>query len=264
MDYKKTVLLTNDDGYFSKGIKLLYDTLSKIYNVIVVAPDSEKSGIGHAFSYKTLIYYEKIANNINMNGYSVCGSPADCVKFAVGQLLEKKPDLVISGLNIGENSGISAIYSGTVAAAREGALWKIDSFAFSLCEEAGDYAQEYVDIVPEIIDKLLAIKSMKTINTDSVYFNVNFPPCKLNKIKGNKITRQSTAFFDDHYIQVDNTNHFSGLGFSLSGKKTKIEESEEFDSRALLNNWVTITPLCIDQTAYQEYSQLIQFEKEIQ
>lgn len=264
MDCKKTVLLTNDDGYFSQGIKLLYNTLSEKYNVIVVAPDTEKSGISHAFSYKTLINYEKIANNIGMNGYSVCGSPADCVKFAVGKLLIKKPDLIISGLNIGENSGVSAIYSGTVAAAREGALWNIHSFAFSVFEESWQYAQEYAEIVPEIIDKILNIKNIKTINSGSVYFNVNFPPCKLNEIKGNKITRQSTAFFDDHYLQVDNDHHCSGIGYSLCGKKIKIEDSDDFDSRALLNKWITITPLSIDQTAYQEYSHLIQFEKEIQ
>lgn len=256
MREKTTVLLTNDDGYFSEGIKCLYETLVEHYSVIIVAPDSEKSGVGHSFTYKQPLFYNKINNGYAKDMYSVSGTPADCVKFAVSYLLPNKPDIVISGLNNGENSGISSYYSGTVAAAREGAFWKIKSFAFSLCEEAIEFSGRFIKMIPTIIDELIVFKAFFLSN---YFLNVNFPPCSPDLIKGIKITKQSLAFFDDRYRKVSINDKKNG--YFIYGNKIDIEEDDSFDSSALKNNWITITPLSFDSTVHKEIKNIKKIEK---
>jgi 5'-nucleotidase len=255
----KTVLLTNDDGYDSEGIRLLFHVLKKRYRVIVIAPDSEKSGVGHSFTYHKPLYYRKIENSYAEEVYSVSGSPADCVKFAVSHLLPETPDLIVSGMNMGENSGISSFYSGTVAAAREGAFWKIRSISFSLCEKGEAYAAQYADCIPDIIGTIM---ENDTQFEKRVFFNVNFPPCHPDKINGLKITKQSMAFFDDRYkvITLKNNGKMQE-GFRIYGNKVDIEESYDYDSRALLNNWITVTPHTFDSTSYEDFLKLKKLER---
>lgn len=244
---KKTILLTNDDGYNSIGIRLLYDILKNFYHVVIVAPESEKSGVGHSFTYNYPLFYTKIENDYAEDMYSVSGSPADCVKFAVSYLLPKTPDMIISGMNIGENSGISSHYSGTVAAAREGAFWKIRSFAFSLCEDGYHFAEHYSKLSVKIIDYLM--EKISFID-NTIFYNVNFPNCNPLNIKGIKFTRQSMAFYNDRYKQIS-VNSLNGIdfGYQLFGEKIDLEESNEYDSKALLDNFITVTPLSFDATA---------------
>lgn len=250
MRKKYNVLLTNDDGFDSNGIQQLYEILNKRYNIVVVAPDSEKSGVGHSFTYKQPLFYNKILNSYAEEIYSISGSPADCVKFAVSYLLPTIPDIIISGLNIGENSGISSHYSGTVAAAREGAFWNIKSFAFSICEEVNDYLNYYINLIPEIIEELLTFESFFT---KKHFFNINFPACSPDLLKGIKITKQSLAFFDDKYLKVRiNEEKFENEGFVIYGKKIDVEEEDCYDSRALMNNWISVTPLSYDSTVHDE------------
>ena len=248
------MLLTNDDGYSSRGLRLLYKIFKKDYNVVIVAPDSEKSGVGHSFTYKAPVFYKKICDGFAKEIFSIYGTPADCVKFAVSHLLNKSPDLIVSGLNIGENSGISSFYSGTVAAAREGAFWKIRSFAFSLSEESEKYSVYYVKMIPKIIDKI----TIKFGNfSKNVFYNINFPSCHPDMIKGLKITRQSNAFFNDKYQKIrSNLLGKNKIGYKLFGEKVDIESSDIYDSRALLNGWITITPLSFQSTAINEYRKL--------
>lgn len=251
MNSKLTILLTNDDGFHAPGIKYLYDTLKKEFNVIVAAPDKERSGVGHAFTYNKPLHYEKIINNNYIHGYKISGTPADCVKFAISYLLPQRPDVVISGINFGENSGLSAFYSGTVAGAREGAFWNIPSFSFSVCKESTDYCLEYAAFVPAMIEKLLYTdKEMKIKNGEKYYYNINFPPCKPSKIKGTRITWQSMAFFDDRYEKIEVESHHTKEGYMILGEKKDIEKSDAFDSCALMNNYITITPLTFDVTAH--------------
>ena len=127
------ILLTNDDGIYAPGIYAAYKELSKIADVMVVAPKSEQSSVGHGITLFYPLFVKKISPEKHFDGHAVSGKPADCVKFAVSVLLKgKKPDMVISGINFGGNDGCSVFYSGTVAAAREGALMGINSFAISL------------------------------------------------------------------------------------------------------------------------------------
>jgi 5'-nucleotidase len=257
MDGKKSVLLTNDDGYDASGIRLLYEVLKSEYKITVVAPDRERSGVGHAFTFNTHIHYEKSEETDPMKGYIVSGTPSDCVKFAVSYLLEQRPDIVISGLNIGENSGLSAFYSGTVAAAREAAFWGIPGFAFSVCKESEEYAADYATLVPSIIREIL-----NTSDKDpKVFYNVNFPTCRLSEIKGTRITWQSMAFFDDRYERLEVESHRTGEGFMIYGEKKDIEKSNAYDSRALMNNIIAITPLSFDSTAHKEIPHLRRLEE---
>lgn len=250
MDSKPTILLTNDDGYQSEGIKYLYDILSFDYKVIVVAPQCEQSGVGHSFTFNTPLHYEKIPESTGLKGFFVSGTPSDCVKFAVSYLLKSKPDIIVSGMNIGENSGLSAFYSGTVAAAREGAFWNIPSFAFSICADAKKWASDYVKLVPQMIKDITSSK-MGFFNVENrVYYNINFPCCPYHEVKGTKVTNQSLAYFDDRYEKIEVQSHKTGEGFMICGEKKNIELSDGFDSRALLNNNITITPLFFDATAY--------------
>ena len=116
------ILLTNDDGIYAEGIYALYQELKKIAKVSVIAPDSEKSSVGHGITLAHPIWFKKINRKGRFFGYAISGTPADCVKFATSVLLKRKPDMVVSGINLGPNDGCSVHYSGTVAGAREGAL----------------------------------------------------------------------------------------------------------------------------------------------
>lgn len=246
MQNRLRILLSNDDGYASSGIKFLYDSLNTCHDVVVVAPCENQSGIGHAFTFNRPLSYSMIPEQLRMRGYMVRGTPSDCVKFAVSYLLPQKPDVVISGMNEGENSGLSGFYSGTVAAAREGAFWGIPSFAFSVCTAGLDFLADYSRRALLILENILTIRVSFEKNT-SVYFNVNFPGCSPDICRGIKVTRQSCAFFDDRYKRVAIEN--AKEGFIIYGEKKEVEDSEVFDSRALVNNFTTITPLCFDATA---------------
>lgn len=256
---KRKMLLTNDDGYNSNGIQLLYHIFKKDYNIVIVAPNCEKSGVGHSFTFKYPVFYEKIYGSYANKIYSIYGTPADCIKFAISHLLKQSPNLIVSGLNIGDNSGISSFYSGTVAAAREGAFWKIRSFAFSLCEEYEKYSFFYVKMIPKIINDIINVFGKFS---RKIFYNINFPSCHPDKVKGIKITRQSTAIFNDKYRKI-NTDYFGKIknGYKIYGKKVNIELLNDYDSRALLNGWITITPLTFDSTAIKEFFKMKCLEK---
>jgi 5'-nucleotidase len=246
---KPTVLLTNDDGIFAPGIRVLYEKMLCDATVIVVAPDREQSGVGHAFTFNVPIHYEKTGADHIPPGYVISGTPVDCVKFAVSHLMKKHPDVIISGLNLGENSGLSAFYSGTVAAAREGAFWDITSIAFSLCIEGKEYLDEYAAMTPVIMKQLVMADKKREKREERIFYNVNFPACNPAEIRGIKITQQSRAFFDDRYERIEVATHRTGEGFVIIGGKIDIELSDDYDSRALMNGFITITPLSFDATS---------------
>lgn len=257
---KTTVLLTNDDGMFAPGIRVLYEQLVGDANVIVVAPDREQSGVGHAFTFNVPLHYEKTAADHVPSGYVVSGTPVDCVKFAVSHLMKKHPDIIISGLNLGENSGLSAFYSGTVAAAREGAFWDITSIAFSLCIEGKEHLEAYAAMAPAIMRQLVLADKKRKKGGDKIFYNVNFPGCNPAEIKGIKVTRQSRAFFDDRYERIEVATHRTGEGFVIVGEKIDVEKSDDYDSRALMNGFITITPLGFDATNHDGINVLREIE----
>lgn len=251
---KPVILLTNDDGVQAKGLWHLYGALVTSARVVVVAPEKEQSGVGHAFTFNTPLHYCKKRFGDKCLGYIVSGTPVDCVKFAISFLLNKRPKVVVAGLNYGENSGLSAFYSGTVAAAREGAFWNVTSLAFSVCQGGESYMKTYAKIGVDILHAIIEEEEGRLKR--SVFYNINFPACDPKKCRGIKITAQSMAFFDDRYETIDVLTHHTKKGFVIYGEKKDIEASDGYDSRALINKYITITPLCFNATAQRSMKRL--------
>lgn len=246
---RKTVLLTNDDGFWAPGIRLVHDALAESYNVVVVAPDAHLSGAGHGITLIRPLKHGPLPENLKMNGYWVGGTPADCVKCALTTLLDAPPDAVVSGMNFGENSGISTFYSGTLAGAREGAMVGLPSIALSLSLAAKDHAQEYARHGVEMVKTILARPELAAgRNEQRAIYNVNFPPCPPAECKGVRVTRQSTAAFADAFEFREHRD--LGPGYWLAGGRGPLEDSPEFDSPALQLGYTTITPLSLDTTEH--------------
>jgi 5'-nucleotidase len=248
MSEKKTVLLTNDDGFHARGIKCLYDVLSPLYNVIVAAPQKEQSGVSHTFTFMRPLSCHEAGSSDPMPGYIIDGSPADCVKYAISSLIKKLPDLIVSGINDGDNSGVAAFYSGTVAAAREGAFYGIPSFAFSMWNRNNQFMPQYAEMAPMLIDEILSTP-LPQLDT-RVFYNINFPACDPVDSKGFKITWQSMANYEDSYKKIEDEKHPSYGKYQVYGDRYKMEQSTAFDARAVMENYIAITPLNIDSTAH--------------
>jgi 5'-nucleotidase len=240
---KKTMLISNDDGFDAPGIETLISAFKEKYDIFVVAPETEQSGKSHSFTFGIPLRYKKIERADGVEMYSVSGAPADCVKVALAHLMTKKPDFVISGINAGENIGIATFYSGTCAAAREAGFWRIPAVAFSLHSFQDENISEYGTLALEIFEKLrengFLDKAGKTI------YNVNFPPLHINEIKGIKIVRQSMAYYKDTYVINENEVR---LRANQNGMAEVEPHEEIFDNAANLSGFATITPILLDAT----------------
>ncbi|MDB5049550.1 MAG: stationary-phase survival protein SurE [Fibrobacteres bacterium] len=237
------ILITNDDGILSPVLTVLADALSREHQVLVVAPTHDQSGMSQAFTHgldKRLSFRAEAGSPYPK--YQVMGTPCDCVKFAIAHLFKDRPvDLVLSGINLGENAGMSAVYSGTVAAAREGAMWGIPSVAVSVWKNAADH----LDYAVAWILKLLREPAVLPIRPGGLW-NVNFPPCDPEAIEGTEITAMSTVMFKDTYEAV-RTEH--GITeFRLVGYKPLEQFQAGTDDYALARNRISITPLQVSQS----------------
>jgi len=259
MDRKRTILLTNDDGFSASGINLLYNVLKDNYIITMVAPENEQSGVGHAFTFKKPLVVRKRFHDGENCGYSVSGTPSDCIKIAIGNILSKKPDLIVSGINNGNNTGIAGYYSGTVAAAREGAFWHIPSIAISLFEHSTHLFEAYADVSQKIIKRIMGdvIKSNPQSLKDRIFLNVNYPACHPKMCKGIRITKQSLSFYIDNYTPVKRDD--CTIEYWLNSEIGEIEPSNEYDTYAIRNDFITITPLHIDATSKQSIELLADF-----
>ena len=250
------IVLTNDDGVHAAGIRALYRAFSVAHRVTVVAPASEQSGIGHAFTFHSPLFLERVCvAGMGNETYAVSGTPSDCVKMALSVVLDSRPDAVVSGMNIGENSGLSGYYSGTVAGAREGAFWNIPSYAFSVCEGGEGFYDEWSQIALSLFDRLGECRDRQgSVLTARTFFNVNFPSCAPREGKGVRFTRQSMAWFNDRYRTIAAPD--GRTGHVIYGEKQDLETSDAYDSRALLSGYTTITPLQFDATASEAVAEL--------
>ncbi len=238
------IILTNDDGIYSPGILELKKEMVSIGDVTVVAPDVQKSGVGHSITFSHPLRVRDIYSDSNGDfiGYAIDGSPADCVKLAVREITKEKSDLLVSGINIGANVGINVLYSGTVAAAIEGALLGIPSVAISLeiSEASSDVkgaAETAKDIINIIIKKELPRGTL---------LNVNIPHIPKDKIKGVKITRQFSGDFEEHYEKRTDPR---GIAYYwLAGTGWPKEDVVGTDMHALKDGYISITPLRYELT----------------
>ena len=243
------ILLTNDDGIYAEGIYALYSELKKLGNVTVVAPDAERSSIGHAITLAHPLWHKKVKRKGRFFGTGLSGTPADCVKFAVGVLMKREPDVVVSGINLGHNDGCSVFYSGTVAGAREGSLMGIPSLAVSLDTFVNPDFSYAAKCTAKIIKRITKEKMPK-----GTFLNVNVPNKKSSQIKGIKMTRQGLIPIHGHFRKYKDPNLREY--YWMTGKMPVKKGDDQVDSNALINHYVTVTPIQNDQTDYSFLEQL--------
>jgi len=243
------ILLTNDDGIYAEGIYALYLELKKLGEVTVVAPDSERSSVGHGITLSHPIWHKKVDRKGRFFGTGVSGTPADCVKFAVGVLLKQKPDIVVSGINLGHNDGCSVFYSGTVAGAREGCLMGIPSVAVSLATFVNPDFSYAAKCGAKLAKQIITQKIPK-----GTFLNVNVPNVKASHIKGIKMTRQGLIPIHGTFRKRSDPNLRDY--YWMTGKMPLRKKDDRFDSYALNDNYVTVTPIKSDQTDYSFLEQL--------
>ena len=243
MSNKPCILVTNDDGIGAPGIYALCQVLTSFGDLVVVAPSTERSAVGHAITLSDPLRVWKYHRNDTFFGYAVNGTPADCVKIGYWAILKKKPDLVISGINLGPNTGVNTIYSGTVSAATEGAMLGVPSFAISLCT----YQDPDFTYAAKFAGKLSTILMQKKIKK-GVYLTVNVPACPEKDIQGVAITRQGQAIYNEEFDK--RIDPHGRTYYWLTGQKVNPENGIEVDDGAVKANYISITPLHYDLTRY--------------
>jgi 5'-nucleotidase len=243
------ILLTNDDGIFAPGLAAIYKELARLGDCMVVAPACSKSGASHSVTFTEPLVCNKVEIEGQFTGFSVEGSPADCVKLAFMQLCEKKPDILVAGINCGANAGINVYYSGTVAAAMEGAFLHIPAVAMSLDRDEPMDFETAAKYCVEILRKLLPVKS-------GAVYNINIPRLSMGKPKGIKVVTQSNEGFEEYYIRQ--TNELGQTVFQLAGtlNHTESEDAENTDTNSLAQGYITITALNPDMTEHKKTDEL--------
>ena len=230
------ILVVNDDGITAPGIQALTEVAKQFGEVVIVAPDKPQSGMGHAITLDSTLRINKIEME-GVAAYACSGTPADCVKIAVNKILDRKPDLIVSGINHGSNSSVNVIYSGTMSAALEGALEKIPSIGFSLLDHSIDadftaakfYAHQ---IIKEVINKPIS---------NELCLNVNIPKLPQELIAGVKVCRQANGNWEEGY--EERKDPMGKTYYWLTGTFVLDDEGEDTDEWALSNNYVSVVPV---------------------
>lgn len=255
MSEKPLILVTNDDGIDSPGIYALVVALRKIGNVSVIAPDRQQSAVGHSLTVANPLRVVPFHRNGKMFGYAINGTPTDCVKLAVSNLLPKKPDLVVSGINHGQNTSINALYSGTVSAATEGMLVGINSIAVSISSHSLSVdLTSAAEFSLKLAKKLLKLKLPK-----GTLLNVNVPDLPKEQIKGVKVTRQSGSIWNDNYEK--RTDPFGRQYYWFAGEFVKKDDVVNGDDEAVSQGYVSITPIHFKLTNEKALDELKFLEK---
>ncbi len=249
------ILVCNDDGIHAAGLRALCTVLiSAGHDIYVVAPDKERSASGHSLTLHRPLRVDIIPLDYFLGAkkiWTVDGTPADCVKIAINEILDFKPDWVVSGINHGPNMGSDVLYSGTVGAAIEGAIYNIKSMALSVSEYKTKDFEEEASFVPEILNKL---NSPQISWTPKTIFNVNLPIIERSKVKGYAITSLGERMYKDTYEQrIDPRSKYY---YWLSGDLLKTDEDPESDVRRVAENYISITPISFDMTHYKLVSEL--------
>ncbi|GAA4815210.1 5'/3'-nucleotidase SurE [Litoribaculum gwangyangense] len=251
MANKPLILVTNDDGINAPGIRTLINIMNTLGEVVVVAPDSPQSGMGHAITLNSTLYAEQVfIDNGPQKEYSCSGTPADCVKIAIREILQRKPDLCVSGINHGSNSSINVIYSGTMSAAVEAGIEGIPAIGFSLLDYT--WNANFEPSKPYI--KTIVQKVLKQGLPNGIVLNVNVPNTSKKNIKGIKISRQAKANWVEEF---DKRKNPQGKDYYwLSGKFVNLDSGEDTDEWALENNYISVVPVQFDLTAHHFIKEL--------
>lgn len=251
MSKKPLILVTNDDGISAPGLRTLIKVMNTIGDVVVVAPDSPQSGMGHAITINSTLRCTKVKfDDGPQTEYSCSGTPADCVKLGVHEILKCKPDLCVSGVNHGSNAAINVIYSGTMSAAIEAGIEGIPAIGFSLLDFSWD--ADFSSIESYILQITRSALTNKI--PESTVLNVNFPKCKKEDIKGIKICRQANAYWIEEF---DKRQDPMGKEYYwMTGEFVNEDKGEDTDIWALQNGYISVVPIQFDLTAHHQIQKL--------
>ena len=249
------ILITNDDGIQAKGIQTIARVAAKYGDVVVVAPNGPRSAQSSALTIEVPVSVKPVPSDVeNITQYAVSGTPADCVKLAISQLLDEKPDLVISGINHGSNASINVIYSVTIGAGIEGALHGIPSIGFSLCDHGAD-----ADFEPSLpyFEQIIA-KTIQSGMLKDICLNVNAPK---GAVKGVRACRQAEGRWANDFgkTEAPRANDY----YWLIGDFMFLNDNDmKADQCAIENGYITVVPLQFDMTAYKALDFCSQYETE--
>lgn len=253
MNRKPLILITNDDGLHAKGIKALTDSVRQLGDVLVVAPDGPRSGMSSAITSLQPLRAHLEKEEEGLKIYSCSGTPVDCVKLGVSELADRRPDIVLSGINHGSNAAVAVLYSGTMGAALEGAVFKIPSIGFSLLDHSHNadfsYSTKYITaLTRQVLEEGLPVGTC---------LNVNIP--KGDNIKGIKICRQTSGKWENEFMH---SKDGSGRGvYWLTGEFVNDEPYNEMtDEWALANRYVSVVPIRIDMTNHRHIESIRSWE----
>jgi 5'-nucleotidase len=237
----KTILITNDDGIHAEGLWAIYRRLVDDHAVTVVAPDRERSAIGHAITLHEPIRVVRMTINGGYSGFAVNGTPADCVKLGILELLEQRPDMVISGINPSPNVGVNLNYSGTVAAAKEAALFGIPAIAVSTASPNG---ADYSDAAGFVTD--LARIVLRNGLPRGTFLNVNLPAGPVRLSAGVRISKQDNSVYADYFEKRKDPRN--RIYYWQGSETAHAGDPDDVDGAALSRNYITITPIKCDMT----------------
>lgn len=247
--FNMRILLTNDDGIYSKGIEALYLSLSEEHEVTVVAPETEQSAVGHAITFLHPLRIKPVQRNGRPFGHALDGTPADCVKIAVTELLKPAPDVVVSGINLGANVGVNVIYSGTVSAATEAAVLGIPSIAVSI----DSFSTNDFSAATDVVLRVLRIMEKESL-PPGVSLNINAPCLPASQVRGVRITHQGKLrCFESYDQRVDPRDH---VYYWLCNTAVSLDIDPSADSSVVADGYISITPIHYNLTDYGSLEQL--------
>lgn len=250
---KPLILITNDDGILSKGISELIDMACTLGNVVVMAPDGPRSAQSNALTMAVPVYYQLERKEPGLEIYKCSGTPTDCVKLALNNVLDRKPDLIFSGINHGSNSGINVIYSGTMGAVFEGCVNEIPSVGFSICDHAKDADFSKAKVYFEQIARKVMIEGLPA----GVCLNVNAP---MGDIKGVRLSQQTKGYWTEEFenrTSPHGQDYYWLTGYFLNQEP----DNEQTDEWALSQGYVSIVPTRVDMTDYEAIKLLKSYEE---
>ncbi|MHB1086064.1 MAG: 5'/3'-nucleotidase SurE [Thiobacillus sp.] len=235
------ILLSNDDGYFAPGLAALANTLASLAEITVVAPERDRSGASNSLTLDRPLMLRQAPSGF----YYVNGTPTDCVHLAVTGMLDRMPDMVISGINHGANMGDDTIYSGTVAAATEGYLLGIPSIAVSLANHSAQHFDTAARVVVDLVQRIQAQPP-----TEPILLNVNVPDCGWDDLKGQRVTRLGKRHKAESVVKTTNPRGQTVYWVGAAGAAQDAGDGTDF--HAVANGFVSITPLQMDLTLFSQ------------
>jgi len=249
------ILLTNDDGIHAPGLRALHKSLSLDHRVFIVAPEMEQSAVGHSITLTNPIRVKEIYNNSEFFGYAISGTPADCIKVALADLLEVKPDAVVSGINLGANVGINLLYSGTVSAATEAAMLGLPAIAVSLDTYANPDFTHAADFTRRLTQQLTGLNLVQ-----HVCLNVNVPSVPRNQVRGVAWVKQNQIGVKENFTR--RLDPRGNIYYWQGGENSPSNLDPDSDVNLLAQKMITITPIKYDLTHHEELVRLRRYKIE--